>query len=87
MPNCLFKPVSLVFACTLLITPVLRAEKIDGEQLSNIVKVLASNEFEGRAPGGPGEEKTVAWLIEQFKSLGLSPGGENNSWTQAVCMT
>jgi Zn-dependent M28 family amino/carboxypeptidase len=86
MPNCLFKPASLLFACALLVTPALRAEKIDGDQLSNIVKVLASDEFEGRAPGGPGEEKTVSWLIEQFKSLGLSPGGKNNSWTQAVSL-
>ncbi|MFT5710029.1 MAG: Zn-dependent M28 family amino/carboxypeptidase [Halioglobus sp.] len=86
MPNCIFKPAALLFACILLITPVLRAETIDGDKLSNIVKVLASEEFEGRAPGGPGEEKTVAWLIEQFKSLGLSPGGKNNSWTQAVSL-
>jgi hypothetical protein len=28
----------------------------------------------------------VAWLIEQFKSLGLSPGGKGNSWTQPVSL-
>jgi Zn-dependent M28 family amino/carboxypeptidase len=79
-------PASLMFFCLLLTAPVLHAEKIDGERLSSLVKILASDEFEGRAPGGPGEEKTVAWLIEQFKSLGLSPGGKGNSWTQPVSL-
>ena len=38
------------------------------------VRVLASDDFEGRKPGTPGEEKTVAYLIEQFRKLGLKPG-------------
>ena len=29
-------------------------------------KILASDEFEGRAPGSPGEEKTVAYLVTEF---------------------
>ena len=58
--------------------------EIDIQQLSTIVKTLASDEFEGRAPGGVGEEKTVAYLIERFQGLGLQPGGDNGKWTQAV---
>ncbi|MFT6276372.1 MAG: hypothetical protein ACJAZ0_002478, partial [Halioglobus sp.] len=58
--------------------------KIEAKQLSRIVKVLASDEFEGRAPGGLGEEKTVSYLIKEFEQLGLEPGGENGGWTQAV---
>ena len=57
---------------------------IDSQRLSNIVKVLASDEFEGRAPGGPGEAKTVEFLIDQFQSLGLEPGGTDGTWTHAV---
>ena len=37
-------------------------------------KILSSDDFEGRAPGSPGEEKTVAYLIKEFKALGLQPG-------------
>ena len=37
--------------------------RIDAQNLSEIVKTLASDEFQGRAPGGPGEEKTVSYLI------------------------
>jgi Zn-dependent M28 family amino/carboxypeptidase len=57
---------------------------IDPERLSQTVKVLASDEFEGRAPGTPGETKTVAWLVKRFQDLGLEPAGERGSWTQAV---
>ena len=57
---------------------------IDSQRLSNIVKVLASDEFEGRAPGGPGEAKTIEFLIDQFQSLGLEPGGTGGTWTHAV---
>ena len=32
-------------------------------------KILSSDEFEGRAPGSPGEEKTVAYLVSEFKKL------------------
>jgi Zn-dependent M28 family amino/carboxypeptidase len=49
------------------------------------VRVLASDEFEGRAPGSPGEEKTVAYLQAQFERMGLKPGN-NGSWTQTVPM-
>ena len=79
-------PTSLIFCSLVLNVPALHAEKIEGDRLSDHVKVLASDEFEGRAPGGPGEEKTVAWLIKQFKSLGLSPGGKDASWTQPVSL-
>jgi len=60
------------------------APAIDNQRLSDIVKVLASDEFEGRAPGGPGEAKTIDYLVKQFKSMGLEPGGENGTWTHAV---
>jgi Zn-dependent M28 family amino/carboxypeptidase len=54
--------------------------------MSEITRVLASDDFQGRAPGTPGEAKTIPYLIAQFKAAGLEPGGENGSWTQAVPM-
>jgi Zn-dependent M28 family amino/carboxypeptidase len=57
---------------------------ISGERMSGIAKILASDEFEGRAPGTPGETKTVEYLVAQFKALGLEPGAGAGSWTQAV---
>ena len=58
--------------------------QIDAARLSETVRVLASDEFEGRAPGGVGEEKTVAYLVERFTALGLEPGGRDGAWTQSV---
>ncbi|MGJ4730634.1 M28 family metallopeptidase [Luteimonas sp. SDU101] len=55
-----------------------------GEALMRHVQVLASDAFEGRAPATPGEEKTVAYLIEEFRKAGVAPGGEDGSWTQSV---
>ncbi len=49
------------------------------------VRVLASDEFEGRAPGTPGEEKTVEYLKAQFQRMGLKPGN-GDSYFQTVPM-
>jgi len=59
---------------------------VDMQRMSDITRVLASDEFQGRAPGTPGEEKTIPYLIEQFKSAGLDPAGENGGWIQTVPM-
>ena len=57
---------------------------IDPQRLSEITRILASDEFEGRAPGSPGETKTVAYLVEQFKAAGLEPAGPEGSYVQVV---
>jgi len=57
---------------------------IDGEALSRHVRVLASDEFEGRAPATPGEQRTIDYLIAQFRDAGLEPAGDDGGWTQAV---
>ena len=59
---------------------------INGADFAEHVKVLASDAFEGRAPGSAGEEKTVEYLKAQFLRLGLKPGN-GDSWFQDVPMT
>ena len=59
---------------------------IDPQALSRHVRILASDAFEGRAPATPGEERTVQYLIEEFKTYGLQPGGVDGSWVQPVPM-
>jgi Zn-dependent M28 family amino/carboxypeptidase len=58
---------------------------IDETVYRDHVRVLASDDFEGRKPGTPGEEKTVAYLVEQFRKLGLKPGN-GESFLQQVPM-
>lgn len=53
------------------------------------IKVLSSDEFEGRAPATEGEKKTIAYLVEQMKAAGLQPAGDKQAdggraWTQDV---
>jgi Zn-dependent M28 family amino/carboxypeptidase len=64
------------------------APKFDPQHLSQDVKVLASDEFEGRGPNTAGETKTVNYIIEGFKAAGLQPGGDlvkgKRNWTQEV---
>lgn len=60
--------------------PAIRAEDFVAH-----VKTLASDEFGGRAPGSPGEEKTVEYLKAQFERMGLKPGN-GDSYFQTVPM-
>ncbi|HEV8408435.1 MAG TPA: M28 family metallopeptidase [Sphingomicrobium sp.] len=62
------------------------AQHVNKERMSEIARVLASDDFQGRAPGTPGEDKTIPYLIEQFKAAGLEPAGENGGWLQTVPM-
>jgi Zn-dependent M28 family amino/carboxypeptidase len=68
--------------------PANQAVQIEPSHLSHDVKVLASDEFEGRGPNTPGETKTVAYLVNQFEAAGLKPGGDmvdgKRGWTQDV---
>jgi Zn-dependent M28 family amino/carboxypeptidase len=57
---------------------------VEPKRLSETVRILASDEFQGRSPGTEGETKTVNYLVETFRSLGLEPGGERGGWTQEV---
>lgn len=58
---------------------------IRAEDLSAQIKILASDEFAGRQPGGPGERKTVGYLQREFQRLGLKPGN-GDSYVQDVPM-
>jgi Zn-dependent M28 family amino/carboxypeptidase len=64
------------------------APSFDAKRLSEEVKTLSSDAFEGRGPATPGETKTVAYVVEQMKGAGLQPGGDikdgKRTWTQAV---
>lgn len=60
------------------------APTIDAERMNQAVRVLASDEFEGRAPASAGEEKTVAWLVEQFRAAGAEGGGPDGSFVQVA---
>jgi Zn-dependent M28 family amino/carboxypeptidase len=57
---------------------------IDGSAVLGHTKVLASDAFEGRAPGTPGEKRTVAYLTGQLQKIGLQPGNPDGTWVQRL---
>lgn len=64
------------------IAPALNS--ITSEDLLSHIRILSSDEFEGRAPGGKGEELTVTYLIGQFQRMGLKPGNPDSRFVQDV---
>jgi len=53
------------------------------ETMEEVTRMLSSDEFEGRQPGTRGEDRTLAYLVEQFAAAGLEPGN-NGGWFQDV---
>jgi Zn-dependent M28 family amino/carboxypeptidase len=84
MRSSAFLPLLLLAACASTTPERGAAPRIDPLRMSNMVRTLASDAFEGRAPGTPGEAKTIAYISEQFRLAGLEPAGENGGWTQKV---
>jgi Zn-dependent M28 family amino/carboxypeptidase len=61
---------------------------IDANRIVKDVQVLASDDFEGRAPASRGETRTIEYLIGRFAAAGLEPAGDvidgKRSWTERV---
>ncbi|MPS70484.1 MAG: M28 family peptidase [Novosphingobium sp.] len=60
------------------------APKFDVARISNDIKTLSSDDFEGRGPATPGEKKTIDYIAAQMKAAGLQPAGDKGSWFQSV---
>ena len=65
------------------IEPALESITID--EIKNHISVLASDDFLGRAPTTTGEDKTINYLAEQFRQIGLKPA-KGNSYFQEVSL-
>ena len=61
-------------------------DAIDADDFRTLVTTLSSDDFEGRAPGSAGEDKTVEYIKAQYERIGLKPGGENDTYFQSVPM-
>jgi Zn-dependent M28 family amino/carboxypeptidase len=99
MATCRFRSVILTALAAGALLPLAVATAAQPDPLAPAVKAmdmkafmaevtqLASDDFEGRSPGTPGEERTVAYLAAEFKKLGLKPGNPDGSYLQSVPMT
>src|SRR5580693_9082902 len=57
---------------------------IGADTLLAEIKTLSSDDFEGRKPGSEGETKSVAYMEDQFRKIGLKPGNPNGTFLQTV---
>lgn len=89
--NRLFTVVGVVLAFTACNNPGKAAADKEGapafntDSLVKHIKILSSDSFRGRKPFTEGETKTIAYLQEQFRSLGAEPGN-GNTYLQEVPM-
>ncbi len=57
---------------------------ISADSLLSEIKTLSSDDFEGRKPGSPGEQKTIAYMQGQFHEMGLQAGNPDGTYLQKV---
>src|ERR1700744_1785736 len=53
---------------------------ISADSLLSEIKTLSSDDFEGRKPGSAGEQKTIAYMQQQFQQMGLKPGNPDGTY-------
>ncbi|WP_443750709.1 M28 family metallopeptidase [Asticcacaulis solisilvae] len=74
-------------AMVLLASPGLAAPArpvISAARISQDVKVISGDDYEGRGIATPAEPKVIDYMSKGFAAAGLQPGGEDGGWTQAV---
>ncbi|MDP1580175.1 MAG: M28 family peptidase [Candidatus Didemnitutus sp.] len=73
----------LFLSATALAAPAF-AQEISAARILERTKIISSDEFEGRAPGTRGEERTVEYLVTELQKLGLAPGNPDGTYVQNV---
>ena len=61
--------------------------KISQTDIGRRIEMLASDEFEGRAPSTPGGKKASQYIADEMQAAGLSPAGKDGSFFQPVTLT
>ncbi len=61
-----------------------QAQDFSAERLSDGIREISSDAYQGRYPGAEGERMTLAWLQAQYEAMGLEPGGPDGQWLQVV---
>jgi Zn-dependent M28 family amino/carboxypeptidase len=54
------------------------------DRILSHIRTLSSDEFEGRGPGSKGEQLTMKYIEDQYRSSGLEPGNPDGTYLQSV---
>ena len=66
-------------AAVLLAAGMASAQDFSAAQLSDGIRTISADSFQGRYPGTEGERMTLAWLQAQYEAMGLEPGGPDGA--------
>ncbi|RZJ05799.1 MAG: M28 family peptidase [Brevundimonas sp.] len=77
---------ALLSACATTPAGPVAEATFDTARLSEHVRVLSDDSFQGRGIGTPAEDMTIRYLSEQYAAAGFQPGGPGGSWTQDVAL-
>ncbi|GAO39368.1 peptidase M28 family protein [Sphingomonas changbaiensis NBRC 104936] len=79
---------SLLVLALLSTAALAQAPQFSTDRLTQDIKTLSSDAFEGRGPATPGEDKSIAYIAQQMQAAGLQPAGDiengKHSWYQKV---
>ena len=62
--------------------PAAALASFSGDRILNHIRTLSSDEFEGRGPGSKGEQLTIKYLQDRYRSAGLEPGNPDGTYLQ-----
>lgn len=73
-------------AAVLLAAGMASAQDFSAARISDNIRTISADEYQGRYPGTDGERMVLAWLQAQYEAMGLEPGGPNGQWLQPVSL-
>ena len=59
-------------------------DRIDTNSIRSHIAYLADDKLKGRLPGTEGYQMAVDYVVDQYKKIGLLPGGDNGGFTQKL---
>ncbi|HST92093.1 MAG TPA: M28 family peptidase [Brevundimonas sp.] len=71
-------------AAVLMAAGMASAQDISAARLSDNIRAISTDEFQGRYPGTEGERMVLSWLQAQYEAMGFEPGGPNGQWLQPI---
>jgi len=71
-------------AAVLLAAGMASAQDFSAARISDDIRTISADEYQGRYPGTEGERMVLSWLQAQYEAMGLQPGGPDGQWLQPV---
>ncbi|MBU3970339.1 MAG: M28 family peptidase [Alphaproteobacteria bacterium] len=73
-------------AAVLLAAGMASAQDFSAARISDDIRTISADAYQGRYPGTEGERMVLSWLQTQYEAMGLEPGGPDGQWLQPVAL-